>query len=57
MWGLHGGIFYIGIRQWVYGQPGPMDIKQIVTDRVQSYMLSVPAIFNDGVTILPAGRH
>jgi AcrR family transcriptional regulator len=45
MWGLHGGIFYIGIRQWVYGQPGPVDINQIVMDRVQSFIVSASAIF------------
>lgn len=48
MWSLHGGIFYIGIRQWVYGQQGPLDIKQVVTDRVQSFLLSAPAIFAEG---------
>jgi AcrR family transcriptional regulator len=44
IWGLHGGIFYIGIRQWVYGQPGPVNIDQIVTDRVQSFIVSARAI-------------
>jgi AcrR family transcriptional regulator len=57
MWSLHGGIFYIGIRQWVYGQPGPQDINQVVTDRVRSFLLSVPSIFNDGAPVLPVGRH
>lgn len=56
MWSLHGGIFYIGIRQWVYGQQGPLDIKQVVTDRVQSFLLSAPAIFEEGVPLLQAGR-
>jgi AcrR family transcriptional regulator len=45
MWGLHGGIFYIGIRQWVYGQPGPVDIKRTVTDRVQCFILSSAELF------------
>ncbi|WP_296446405.1 TetR/AcrR family transcriptional regulator [Rhodoferax sp. UBA5149] len=45
MWGLHGGIFYIGIRQWVYNQPGPVDLKQIVTDRVRSFIVSAPELF------------
>jgi AcrR family transcriptional regulator len=40
MWGLHGGIFYIGVRQWVYGQPGPTDIQGVVKDRVRSYVIS-----------------
>lgn len=57
MWSLHGGIFYIGIRQWVYGQPAVVDIKQVVTDRVQSFLLSAPAIFEDSTSGLRAGRH
>lgn len=56
MWSLHGGIFYIGIRQWVYGQPAVVDIKQVVTDRVQSFLLSAPAIFEDSTSGLRAGR-
>lgn len=45
MWGLHGSIFYIGIRQWVYGQPGPVDINPIVKDRVRSYVVSACDLF------------
>ena len=45
MWGLHGGIFYIGIRQWVYGQPGPVDINRIVADRVLSIIVSARELF------------
>ncbi|WP_296692132.1 TetR/AcrR family transcriptional regulator [Rhodoferax sp.] len=45
MWGLHGGIFYIGIRQWVYNQPGPTDLNQIVIDRVQSFIASADVLF------------
>ncbi len=45
MWGLHGGIFYIGIRKWVYNQPGPLDISQTVQDRIVSYIVSADALF------------
>lgn len=45
MWGLHGGVFYIGIRQWVYNQPGPTDLNQIVIDRVQSFIASAGVLF------------
>ena len=44
MWGLHGGIFYIGVRQWVYGQIGPTNIQQVVKDRVRSYVVSASAL-------------
>ncbi len=47
MWGLHGGIFYIGIRQWIYNQTGPVDINQIVRDRVRSFIVSAADLFSD----------
>jgi AcrR family transcriptional regulator len=45
--GLHGGIFYIGLRRWVYGQAvhhagpthEPTDAA-IIADRVKGYLLS-----------------
>jgi AcrR family transcriptional regulator len=46
MWGLHGGIFYLGIRQWVYGQPAPVDIRQVVSDRVHAFVVSSGVIFS-----------
>lgn len=44
MWSLHGGIFYIGIRQWIYGQPGPVDINRVVIDRIQSFVVSAETL-------------
>jgi AcrR family transcriptional regulator len=44
--GLHGGIFYMGIRRWIYGQL-PQDVAgsapddSYVRDRVLAYLLSV----------------
>lgn len=44
MMGLHGGIFYIGMRRWVYEQavhstdPAEHD-DAVITDRVRSYLL------------------
>jgi hypothetical protein len=41
--GLHGGIFYGGVRWFVYGQPvhpqqPPLDDATIIGDRVRSYL-------------------
>lgn len=41
--GLHGGIFYGGVRWFVYGQPihprqPPLDDPAIIADRVRSYL-------------------
>jgi AcrR family transcriptional regulator len=48
IWGLHGGIFYIGVRQWVYHQTGPTDIDQVVQDRVRSFIVSARELFGTG---------
>jgi AcrR family transcriptional regulator len=45
IWGLHGGIFYIGVRQWIYHQAGPADINQVVRDRVRSFIVSARDLF------------
>ena len=37
MWSLHGSIFYIGIRAWVYGVAPPSDIPGAVTRLVESF--------------------
>jgi len=47
--GLHGGIFYMGMRRWVYGQSidgtqaGVVD-ETFIRDRVRSYLLSLDEV-------------
>ena len=48
IWGMHGGIFYIGIRHWIYNQPMPSDIDQVIADRVRAYLVSAAEIFGSG---------
>jgi AcrR family transcriptional regulator len=48
--GLHGGIFYIGMRRWIYGQAIyasdiPNSEEEIIRDRVQSYLNSSKSLF------------
>jgi AcrR family transcriptional regulator len=48
--GLHGGIFYIGMRRWIYGQAiyaaeSPDTEQEIIRDRVQSYLHSAKSLF------------
>lgn len=45
MWGMHGSIFYIGVRHWIYGQPMPTELDAILADRVRSFMLAAPTVF------------
>ena len=46
--GLHGGIFYMGIRRWVYGHSaydsdGDSYDSRVIHDRVRSYLFSLEA--------------
>jgi AcrR family transcriptional regulator len=58
--GLHGGIFYTGVRRWIYGQEIPSTAKDpegvaLITDRVRSYLLSAPAVL-DGAKVAAKTR-
>jgi AcrR family transcriptional regulator len=51
--GLHGGIFYIGMRRWIYGQAiydsgNPNTEKEIIQDRIYSYLISAKSLFTTG---------
>lgn len=37
-WGLHGRIFYLAIRKFIYETPIPPDLNAIVRDAVQTFM-------------------
>ena len=45
IWGLHGGVFYLGIQQWVYQLPTPAEIEPIIADRVKAYIAGARALF------------
>lgn len=36
-WGLHGAVFYIAIRKYVYGEPVEIDIEMAVTNTVNTF--------------------
>jgi AcrR family transcriptional regulator len=38
VWGLHGQIFYIAIRKFVYGTPVPVNLEQTVADHVKRFV-------------------
>lgn len=48
IWGMHGGIFYLGIRCWVYRQGVPEDWQQVIRDRVRAYVVAAEDLFGDG---------
>jgi len=43
-WGLHGRIFYIAIRRFVYQTPTPADLDDIVSDAVRGYFIGAREI-------------
>ena len=43
-WHLHGSIFYLGIRRWIYGLPVPDDLDAAVRQRCTSFLISAPEL-------------
>lgn len=43
-WGLHGRIFYLAIRRFIYTTPTPDSLDIIVRDGVRSFMSGSPAV-------------
>ena len=53
-WGLHGRIFYIAIRRFVYGTPTPAQLDDIVKDAVRVFIEGSPGLMRELVD--QAGR-
>ncbi len=57
LWHLHGGIFYIGIRHWIYGLAFPADLDEAVRVRTDGYVSAAPALVRAAVVrASPASR-
>lgn len=48
-WALHGKIFYLAIRKFVYGWPIPDDLSQVIADDVGAFLKGAAPIFIDSV--------
>lgn len=46
-WGLHGRIFYLAIRRYVYATPCPDELAPIVGDAVRSFRAGVEPVLRD----------
>ncbi|HZB90597.1 MAG TPA: helix-turn-helix domain-containing protein [Stellaceae bacterium] len=44
VWSLHAGLFYLGVRRWIYGLPIPDDIGRVVAERVTAFLDGAPAL-------------
>ncbi|MBY0258078.1 TetR/AcrR family transcriptional regulator [Methylobacterium sp.] len=49
-WALHGKVFYLAIRKFVYGWPIPDDLSQVIADDVGAFLRGAAPIFVDSVT-------
>lgn len=43
-WGLHGSIFYIAIRKWIYEVEIPSDIDAVIAAEVESFVDGAPKV-------------
>jgi AcrR family transcriptional regulator len=43
-WGLHGGVFYIAIRKWIYDFDTPEDIDGVLEATVESFVKGTPTV-------------
>jgi AcrR family transcriptional regulator len=46
-WGLHGRIFYLGIRRYVYGMPVPEPLDAVIQDAVTSFLHGTRTVLQD----------
>src|SRR5260370_3423781 len=46
-WGLHGELFYLAIRRWVYGMKTPDDLGPIIRAAVVRFLEGAPAAVRD----------
>lgn len=53
VWGLHGELFYVAIRHWVYGMPVPQDLDALVEAAICRFLRGAPA----AIRALIDGRH
>lgn len=44
VWAMHSGVFYIGVRKWVYGQATPKDLERVIAMRVDAFLQGVPQV-------------
>ena len=43
-WGLHGGVFYIAIRKWIYEFETPHDLDGVLEAKVESFAKGAPTV-------------
>ena len=54
VWLLHGGIFYQGIREHIYGLPGRIDIDRLAGTAIAMYLGAAPGTIAAATGATPA---
>src|SRR5713226_4818792 len=44
VWGLHAAIFYLGVRQYIYGMPLEADVSSIIDAKVTTFLSGIRCI-------------
>ncbi len=44
VWAMHSSVFYVGVRKWVYQQPIPRNLEELIDMRVDAFLLGTPAV-------------
>jgi AcrR family transcriptional regulator len=47
IWSIHAGIFYIGMRKWVYGLTIPRNIDRIIEQKVAAFLDGAPSVMRN----------
>lgn len=46
-WGLHGKVFYLAIRRFIYRVAIPADVQPVIEDDVRTYLAGAPALVRE----------
>jgi AcrR family transcriptional regulator len=55
-WLLHGGIFYYGVRKYIYGLPVTEDKTQIIANALDVFLAGIAAVFGTAIKGSPQPR-
>ena len=55
-WLLHGGIFYYGVRKYIYGLPVLEDRTQIIANALDVFLAGIAAVFGTAIKASPQRR-
>jgi AcrR family transcriptional regulator len=56
-WSLHGQLFYLVIRKWVYGMPTPGNLNTVIASAVAGFLAGAPAALRKTRTARSLARH